>query len=227
MSADNLGRRDTREGFGDCMQQRNLGRGGLAVSAVGLGCMSMSQSYGTPDDAESIRTVHRALDTESPSLIRPQFTARGTTRRSSDARWARGEQIVVASKCGIRPASGGGIDGADHLRDRRSCERAFVAGTDVIDLFYCIGSIRRHRSRKVSVRWLSSCAAARCGSSASRKPRRRRFAVRRRFTRLPRCRASTRSGTAGRNRRCCPSAASWASVSCRSVRWAAAFSRVR
>jgi len=44
------------------MQQRNLGRSGLTVSAIGLGCMSMSQSYGAPDDEESIRTIHRALD---------------------------------------------------------------------------------------------------------------------------------------------------------------------
>ena len=42
--------------------RRQLGRSGLEVSAIGLGCMGMSQSYGTPDDAESIRTIHRAID---------------------------------------------------------------------------------------------------------------------------------------------------------------------
>ncbi len=41
---------------------RTLGTQGLAVSAIGLGCMGMSQSYGVPDDAESIATIHRALD---------------------------------------------------------------------------------------------------------------------------------------------------------------------
>src|SRR4051794_21384197 len=44
------------------MTKRKLGRQGLEVSAVGLGCLGMSQSYGTPDDAESIATIHRALE---------------------------------------------------------------------------------------------------------------------------------------------------------------------
>jgi aryl-alcohol dehydrogenase-like predicted oxidoreductase len=44
------------------MQQRTLGTQGLTVSALGLGCMGMSWAYGAPDEAESIRTIHRALD---------------------------------------------------------------------------------------------------------------------------------------------------------------------
>src|SRR2546430_17530604 len=44
------------------MKVRKLGSGGLAVSAIGLGCMGMSQSYGPGDDEESTRTLHRALD---------------------------------------------------------------------------------------------------------------------------------------------------------------------
>ncbi|SDN69383.1 aldo/keto reductase [Allokutzneria albata] len=44
------------------MEIRELGRQGLRVSALGLGCMGMSRSYGTPDDTESIATIHRALD---------------------------------------------------------------------------------------------------------------------------------------------------------------------
>ena len=44
------------------MQQRRLGRGGPNVSSIGLGCMGMSEFYGITDDAESIRTIHRALD---------------------------------------------------------------------------------------------------------------------------------------------------------------------
>ena len=41
---------------------RTLGRSGLAVSAVGLGCMGMSDAYGAGDDDESVATIHRALD---------------------------------------------------------------------------------------------------------------------------------------------------------------------
>ena len=44
------------------MEQRHLGTSGLTVSAIGLGCMGMSQSYGAGDDEESARTIHRALD---------------------------------------------------------------------------------------------------------------------------------------------------------------------
>ena len=44
------------------MERKALGRGGLAVSAMGLGCMGMSEFYGPADEAESIATIHRALD---------------------------------------------------------------------------------------------------------------------------------------------------------------------
>ena len=44
------------------MRMRKLGRQGLEVSALGLGCMGMSQFYGTRDDVESIATIHRAVD---------------------------------------------------------------------------------------------------------------------------------------------------------------------
>jgi aryl-alcohol dehydrogenase-like predicted oxidoreductase len=44
------------------MEQRVLGRDGLKVSALGLGCMGMSEFYGPGDDAESIATIHRAME---------------------------------------------------------------------------------------------------------------------------------------------------------------------
>ncbi|MGC1342487.1 MAG: aldo/keto reductase, partial [Candidatus Binataceae bacterium] len=44
------------------MEKRKLGTQGLVVSAIGLGCMGMSQSYGTPDEAESVATLNRAIE---------------------------------------------------------------------------------------------------------------------------------------------------------------------
>ena len=44
------------------LPRRKLGSQGLEVSALGLGCMGMSQSYGVPNDTESIATIHRALE---------------------------------------------------------------------------------------------------------------------------------------------------------------------
>ncbi len=44
------------------LNTRKLGHQGLEVSMIGLGCMGMSQSYGKPDDAESIATLHRAIE---------------------------------------------------------------------------------------------------------------------------------------------------------------------
>ena len=67
------------------MEYRRLGKSSLVVSAMGLGCMGMSQSYGTPDDTESIATVHHALDQGLTFLDTADFTAWVQTKNWSAA----------------------------------------------------------------------------------------------------------------------------------------------
>ena len=123
------------------MHTRKLGRNGPVVSAIGLGCMGMSQSYGPPDDAESIRTLNRAIDlgvtfidtadaygvSENERLIAPVIRAR------------RGE-VVLATKFGLIPPPGGGpatIVDARPGRVRECCDASLSRlGIDVIDLYY-------------------------------------------------------------------------------------------
>ena len=122
------------------MQQRQLGTGGPLVSAIGLGCMSMSQSYGARDDAESIRALHRALDLGVTFFDTAAIYGEGhnetLVRRGLGP---RRNGIVLATKCGIVPAKPGpGID-ADGSPNAilSSCDESLRRlGTDVIDLFY-------------------------------------------------------------------------------------------
>jgi aryl-alcohol dehydrogenase-like predicted oxidoreductase len=117
--------------------RRKLGRQGLEVSALGLGCMGMSQFYGVPDDAESIATIQRALDLgltffDTAESYGP-FTNEELLGR---ALRGRRDEVVIATKFGFR-IEGGKITGVDsrpeHVREvvEASLRRL---GTDRIDL---------------------------------------------------------------------------------------------
>jgi aryl-alcohol dehydrogenase-like predicted oxidoreductase len=119
--------------------RRKLGRQGLEVSALGLGCMGMSQFYGVPDDAESIATIQRALDLgltffDTAESYGP-FTNEELLGR---ALRGRRDEVVIATKFGFR-IEGGKITGVDsrpeHVREvvEASLRRL---GTDRIDLLY-------------------------------------------------------------------------------------------
>ena len=122
------------------MQLRTLGRGGLRVSALGLGCMSMSEFYGQSDEAESMATIQRALDLAVEFLDTADMYGVGRNEElvGRAIRGRRG-RVVIATKFGIvRSADGGrlGISGkADYVRS--ACEASLRRlGVDVIDLYY-------------------------------------------------------------------------------------------
>ena len=122
------------------MQLRELGSQGLRVSALGLGCMGMSQSYGTPDDAESLATIERALELgvtffDTAEVYGPYRNEELLGR----ALKGRRHRAVIATKFGFRIGGGdvpAGLDSRPQqvLRVAEECLRRL--DTDYIDLFY-------------------------------------------------------------------------------------------
>jgi aryl-alcohol dehydrogenase-like predicted oxidoreductase len=122
------------------MEKRTLGRQGLRTSALGLGCMGMTWAYGTPDDAESIATVHRALDLgcdffDTAEVYGP-FTGEELLGRALRGR--RGEAII-ATKFGMDITPEGERRGLTSRpeRIRQALDGSLRRlGTDHVDLLY-------------------------------------------------------------------------------------------
>ena len=122
------------------MQQRRLGTQGLVASALGLGCMGMSDFYAGRDDAESIATIHRALELGVTLLdtadIYGPFTNERLVGRAING---RRDQVVLATKFGnVRGADGSfrGVNGRPEYV-RQACDASLERlGVDHIDLYY-------------------------------------------------------------------------------------------
>jgi aryl-alcohol dehydrogenase-like predicted oxidoreductase len=121
------------------LETRKLGRQGLEVSALGLGCMGMSQSYGVPDDQESLATLDRALDLGVTFLDTAEaygpFTNEELLGRALKGRRGR---VVLATKFGFR-FDGNQLTGTDsrpaHIRAVAEASLRRLR-TDYIDLLY-------------------------------------------------------------------------------------------
>jgi aryl-alcohol dehydrogenase-like predicted oxidoreductase len=122
------------------VKTRRLGPKGPQVSAVGLGCMGMSQSYGTPDDRESLATLERALELGVTFLDTADVYGPYTNEQLVGAfvRKHRGD-VFLATKCGFVPEAAGApnaVDGSpEHIRS--ACEASLRRlGVRTIDLYY-------------------------------------------------------------------------------------------
>ena len=121
------------------LTERKLGTQGLAVSALGLGCLGMSQSYGVPDDRESIATIHRALELgvtlfDTAEAYGPFLNEELLGRALAGRR----DKVAIATKFGWRFEGGKAV-----ALDSRPAHVKEVAeaslrrlGTDRIDVFY-------------------------------------------------------------------------------------------
>jgi aryl-alcohol dehydrogenase-like predicted oxidoreductase len=121
------------------LAKRKLGTQGLEVSEIGLGCMGMSQAYGTPDDAESIATIHRSIELGCTFLDTAEVYGPHTNEelvgRALRGRW---HEVILATKFGFQIEDGkrtGVTSRPEHIP--RAVEGSLKRlGTDHIDLLY-------------------------------------------------------------------------------------------
>jgi aryl-alcohol dehydrogenase-like predicted oxidoreductase len=120
------------------MQQRHIGE--LAVSALGLGCMGMSEFYGTADETEAVATIHRALDLgvtflDTADMYGPFTNERLVGRATKDRR----AEVVLATKFGNERNPDGsrvGVNGRPEYVRAAADASLQRLGVDVIDLYY-------------------------------------------------------------------------------------------
>lgn len=122
------------------MQKRKLGKNGPEVSALGLGCMGMSISYGTPDDPESIATIHRAIDLGINLIVTSDAYGAGVNETLvGQALAGRRDRVLIGTKFGNVGQGGAVPEGLSPGHPDyavMACEASLKRlGVDVIDIY--------------------------------------------------------------------------------------------
>jgi aryl-alcohol dehydrogenase-like predicted oxidoreductase len=122
------------------LKTRPLGKSGLSVSEIGLGCMGMSEFYGATDESESIATIHRSLDLGATFLDTADMYGSGHNEELVGRAIAdRRDRVTLATKFGnVRGPKGEfmGVNGKPEYV-RSACEASLKRlGVEVIDLYY-------------------------------------------------------------------------------------------
>ena len=154
---------------------RKLGRDGPQLFPIGLGCMGMSEGYGERaerDERESIETIHRALDLgvnllDTADIYGPHENELLVGR----ALQGRRSQAVLATKFGFvtdrEKAKTRRIEDGRSTRAQRAMRVCAASASRRSTCGICIARIRWCRSKRLSVRWRSAFAPARCATSGS------------------------------------------------------------
>ncbi|MEM7206033.1 MAG: aldo/keto reductase [Planctomycetota bacterium] len=122
------------------LPRRRLGRSGLEVSALGLGCMGMSEFYGASDEAQSLATLHRSIDLGVTFWDTADMYGSGRNEQLvGKALAGRRDAVVLATKFGVQRAADGAMTGVCGRPDyvHAACDQSLQRlGVDHIDLYY-------------------------------------------------------------------------------------------